>query len=80
MFERDDEALQEGETMVTDPKTGQRHVQLTPEDAADLAAAIADADSRPTRRIVDIDAYLDEVQARVERRGMGDGALCSRHE
>lgn len=81
MLEReDDPALMEGETMITDPVTGERCVQLTPEDAADLNAAIVDANTRPTRRIDDIEAYLDDVQARVERRRLGDGAMRSRHE
>lgn len=79
MLERDDEqALMEGETMVTDPETGIRHVQLTPEDAADLDAAIAAADAGPTYRIDDIDAFLDGLQVRAEQRRPGDGAVRGR--
>lgn len=79
MFERDDErALMEGERMVTDPATGECYIQLTPEDAADLDAAIAAADAGPTYRIDDIDAFLDELQARADRRRLGDGAVHGR--
>lgn len=61
-----------GEVLVTDPVTGERYIQLTPEEQAGVDAAFTPIEGEPLYDATDFDRYWREM---CQRQGLGDGAV-----
>ena len=61
-----------GEVLVTDPITGERYIQLTPEEQIEVDAAFAHVDGERVYDATDFDRYWREM---CQRQGLGDGAV-----